>query len=498
MSKCLSTSTKGKLVSGTIIYGLGQAMSRLLSFLLLPLFTKYLTPTDYGVFNLLSYIYLLGPPVLALGFGSSCPMCYFRMNTLEARDTVIWTAFATLAISCSLYVATGWFTSRTISAWLFGDHTHTNLVLLAFIGSSCTVLALPFSWRLQYKQQPAQFIVITLLSNIATVSLTFYYVVTRMGGVEGWVTAVCIANVIHLLIMFASGLQMQKMRVSTTVAERLLTHGFPMIPSFFFLFLLLHGGKYILSTFTTLDVLGIYTVGFTLGLAMDLPVQAFNMAWNPYFLAMSHTKDQSRVRRDLGKVLTYYVFCFGSLYLVGFVFGASSIVQLMTQPGFHNARLVLPVIALGCFILGMTSIQLPGPAFGGKLFIVTLAQGFAALVGLLATGVLASKYGPVGAAAGFPIGTIAMVYGMWRLTAHYQLFIADFEIARIMRYLMLAILMVTIYYAIPSGSLQEEIVKAVAFSISWTGITYLNLTRNERIALLNRVPRWGPATPTRS
>lgn len=45
-----------RLAKGTLIYGLGGVLNRFIGFLLLPLFTSYLTPAEYGIAAILDMV----------------------------------------------------------------------------------------------------------------------------------------------------------------------------------------------------------------------------------------------------------------------------------------------------------------------------------------------------------------------------------------------------------------------------------------------------------
>ena len=64
------------------IYGIGSILNRFISFLLLPLFTKYLTPTDYGISSILGWMTFLLAPIFSLGMGTGIATCYYEKEGL--------------------------------------------------------------------------------------------------------------------------------------------------------------------------------------------------------------------------------------------------------------------------------------------------------------------------------------------------------------------------------------------------------------------------------
>lgn len=88
-----------KLIKNAVIYGLGQILSRFMGFLLLPLFTAYLSPKDYGVIAILNVMNLVVTSIFSLGFGAATGLCYFASDDPFRKADTIWTSVFILAMS---------------------------------------------------------------------------------------------------------------------------------------------------------------------------------------------------------------------------------------------------------------------------------------------------------------------------------------------------------------------------------------------------------------
>ena len=86
-----------RLSKSTFIYGVGGLLNRFLSFLVLPLFTAYLTPAEFGISSILAWMAFLITPVFSLGFGAAIAPSYFEGNSKARKETTIWTSFMVLA-----------------------------------------------------------------------------------------------------------------------------------------------------------------------------------------------------------------------------------------------------------------------------------------------------------------------------------------------------------------------------------------------------------------
>src|SRR5215471_1879591 len=109
-----------QLLKHSAIYGLGNLAISLLSFLLVPLYTHYLSVSDFGVYSLMIIVYGLMSLVVDLGLSSSVARYYFddaENRSAEAllrfRKRLLSTAFGVTAASSILlalggYVVAGW------------------------------------------------------------------------------------------------------------------------------------------------------------------------------------------------------------------------------------------------------------------------------------------------------------------------------------------------------------------------------------------------------
>ena len=82
-----------RLGKHSAIYGLGGLVSRILAVLLLPLYTRYLSPSDYGVVETLIALTTVIGIALSAGIGSAFFRFYFDANEPAARRRVLRTSF---------------------------------------------------------------------------------------------------------------------------------------------------------------------------------------------------------------------------------------------------------------------------------------------------------------------------------------------------------------------------------------------------------------------
>ena len=88
----------------TVIYGLGTAINRFVGLLMLPLFTSYLNPEEYGILAMLALLNLVIQPVFSLGMSVAMGASYFEQMTLRNHSTVLWTVATINFISAAFLI----------------------------------------------------------------------------------------------------------------------------------------------------------------------------------------------------------------------------------------------------------------------------------------------------------------------------------------------------------------------------------------------------------
>jgi O-antigen/teichoic acid export membrane protein len=394
-----------RLSKTILIYGVGGAVTRIISFLFLPVFTAYLTPADYGVTSMLAWMTSFIVPFFSLGLGTAIAPCYFEGNEVGRKDAAVWTAFALLASSTMLLITVGVGLAPTLSRIAFRTEAYRYLVILSLCSIGPSLLSIPLMLELQFKQRATAFVGLTLAATLVSVGLSILTVVAMGRGVQGVLEAGLMTQVITLGLFLWPVLAATRLRLDLKLCKELLRIGLPLIPTSLSLFMLQVGNRYILERSAGLTTVGIYTVGYNLGMAMSLFVSAFQSAWMPYFMSYMHKRGEAQ--EVLGRMLTYYTFGFGLVSLLFFVL-AKPVVMVMVQPPFREAYRVVGLSAAAFFLAGAQCILLPSMYFAKELWPASIIQAVAAAVSIGANLILIPALGLLGAGVGLVLGFVGL------------------------------------------------------------------------------------------
>ena len=330
----------------SLIYGVGSVIIRFTGLLLLPLFTAYLSPEEFGVLAMLVMLSMIAQPLFSLGLGAAIGPSYFDGDNPDIKAKAIWTAFAIHCVTASSLVIVGWSLPVGLGRLVMLPSEHALLVSVSLTSCALTILATALTQRVQFEKQARLYVVITAITAVAAILVSVVTVVYLEWGVFGVMVGQLAGNVISFIAFLQIALKATRPSFSLATAKELLRLGLPLVPGFVFLFILMQANRYILEQHAGLVAVGIYSIGFNLGTAITIATSGIATAWYPFF--MSYMEKQAEVRVIFGRIFTYYVFTIGFLCLLFFL-AAKPVIILLTQEEFYDAAEVVGFVALAHF-----------------------------------------------------------------------------------------------------------------------------------------------------
>ena len=165
------------LLKHTSVYGIGTVVRQAVSFLLLPVYTRYLTPADYGVMALVNATMGIIGIVVSVGINNAMSRFYFDFEAEEDKKTVISTVY-TIVISVGVvFFPVFYLSSQILSKIVFHSPHFARLFLIA---STALLLGMLVNVCLDYMRIVAastKFITISLLRMFIIIGLNIFFIV---------------------------------------------------------------------------------------------------------------------------------------------------------------------------------------------------------------------------------------------------------------------------------------------------------------------------------
>lgn len=475
-----------RLARGSLIYGIGGMLQRFMGLLLLPFFTQVLTPQDYGVVALVSLIGVAMSGLFTLGTGNSMGVLYFREMDITKRPTIIWSNVLLLTVNAVFWYLIVFVSAPMLSALMFQSDRYADLIRLALLGSVFSTIADPWLAYLRMEEKARPYVVITLISSLLSIGLSIWFVLVQGIGVKGLVLAGTLAQGIMLGVNWLMIGRNLPFHIDSGLFLPLVRIGFPSIFGLFAFLLIDYADRQMIERMVSLDALGIYSVGYSFGMVMSIAMGAFATAWPPFFMSYINKPDEARI--VFSRVLTYYLIGFGALVVL-FFFAAKPITLIMTAPAFHEAHLVVGLVAAGFMLKGCYLIVLPGIYFAQKLHKQSAVEWIAAIINIGLNLWLIPLFGIVGAALTTFISYLSLPIFAWLVARNYLK--VDYEWQRLVKISMACFLASALIFFLSArfdlGLLLTFVINAVVL-ISFISLSYQFLiTAYERNHLWSRL-----------
>ena len=372
-----------RLVSSLAAYQLADVVSKFIAVILLPVYTRYVTPRGYGVVELLANGVILISILARFGMIEAFLRFYFTDSDQERRDalarrTAVFLLVATTVVSVILAVF-----ADPVSKVVLGYHDATAL-RIAVLGL-WTFTNLELAYGLLRVDERLRLYATASMSNVLmTVAASVVLVVIAGDGARGLLLGNYAASTV---VLFALWFKLRhrlwpggRGRGHAEEMAVLLRFGLPTVPAEASVYALSIVDRYYIFHHRSPALAGLYSIAVKLAGAVAFIVRAFQYAWPP--LAYSVTDDRE-AGRLYGLVTTYYLFISGWV-VAGLALEGRWVLRLLAAPAFYDAYQALPWVALGWAMYGLWVVFL---AVAGRAK-VTERNLPAAIAGLAANVVL--------------------------------------------------------------------------------------------------------------
>ncbi len=342
-----------QLFNETFVYGLSSIFVRAINFLLLPFYTRILSPDDYGVLNIInttfSIVWLLA--VMAL---DSAAFVYFHDKPEgNLRKSIFaswfWSQFGVSVLFASILFGF----SGLLSTAFFG--TQSYQYEFRMISILLLVNLLPniiWNWFRSFRKVKATAL-FTLFQSLIIIGLNIWFIAGLHWGIKGFFLAQIISGIAMTVVSFLILRDWISFRFfDKSLLKKMLLYSLPLIPTAIALWGLNSAGGYFLQANKGETEVGLYQTGVTIAGIMSIVIGAFTQAWGPFAMSI---KEESGSKEFFAKVFILYLSIVGLLAASVAMF-APEILSIITTPEYKGANWVASILAFNSLLIGLNYV----------------------------------------------------------------------------------------------------------------------------------------------
>jgi len=422
-----------RLATTGAAYTAASILSKLIAVGLLPLYTRYLSPADYGAAEVMFAAVVSASIVVRFGTIEALLRFYYKDDEDPAR--VLSTSFAALFWFSSAAALIALPFARPISEALL-NRPAPDLARISIGGLWVLTMFEYLLTLFRLEERARAYFTTTILNVLAAIGLTVILVVGQGEGARGLLLGSYASGAAFVLGLIVIHRRRLSLWIDGPLLRRMTRFGLPTMPAELSLYLLNFVDRIVIVRSAGLAEAGLYSLAVKFAQAVNVLVRGFQLAWPP--LAYS-IRDDGEARRVYAAIVTWFVA--GCAFVVtGMWLFSRWIVRVLAAPQFFDSYEAIGLIATGVtlYALYMVLVVILGRTGRTEFnFPATLA----ALVANVALNLaLVPSLGIVGAGLALVASYVVVVALMYVLTQ--RLFPVPYEWGRLGRVLLVSAVLV--------------------------------------------------------
>tara|TARA_B100000795_G_scaffold147040_1_gene110195 strand:+ start:1737 stop:2981 length:1245 start_codon:yes stop_codon:yes gene_type:complete len=383
-----------QVIKSSLIYLGSSVLNKAIPFLLLPILTKCLSPEEYGILSIFQLLISFSIAFVGMAMQTNISKNFFnytkKQTSLMIGNILIVLSFTTLiyfiiSLVLSFYyqeifsVPSNWVIIIPVLSFMFMINT-INLTIL------------------RNEEKAVLFGIYEIANTAVNMSVTILLLLTYH---YGWYSQALGITVAYAIFFIISLLHMQKngfilLRYDRAESRKILKLSIPLVPHVVGGIIIALSDRFFIERMVSLEMVGIYTVGYMFGMVVVLFTDAFLKAWSPWFYKMLSNADNTKKI----KIVKYSYLYILATFIIAFSISmfAKFIIPYVVDIRYAGAEIYVFWIAIGYAFHGVYKILFPYLVHIDKTAFLGVSTVIAAALNLVFNYLLINQFGAIGAA----------------------------------------------------------------------------------------------------
>ncbi|PWC34829.1 lipopolysaccharide biosynthesis protein [Azospirillum sp. TSO22-1] len=263
------------------IYTVANIVNRAAGLLLLPLYAKVLTPSEFGIYALIGVVGDILAVMLMIGMNNAFTVVYFEHAEEKDRDRVVSTTMFGLGTATLVLLALSYPAGWAVSLGLFGDGGFAAVIAVALASIALsTMFELALAYYRVHKRS-GMCLLVSIAKAVLLLGLNLLFLLVLDLGVSGIFLANGVAFSILGLSLTASILARTGVGFSPAVLRRVVTLGLPFMPQSLLDIANQFVARWLLNVLMTTAAVGVFSFGMRLSTILYMFLTAsFLQIWS--------------------------------------------------------------------------------------------------------------------------------------------------------------------------------------------------------------------------
>ncbi len=396
-------------------YFSAKAIKAVIPFLILPILTVYLSPSEYGIWSIYLAIYAFTMPFIAFGLPMILARNYHMVEPAE-HGRMFFTSLV-----CMLFFAL--IMTIIFGAYSFFSDSFMNILILWLLIIPITGFIENISYLnkviLAHENRAKLFFFLEVGNSIFNRVLGLCFVVYISANWTSLLVANIITQLSFALISLYILLKEGKIIYDWTLkrALNLLNMGWPIIGHVIGAIIITLSDRFILQIMTTEDDVGIYSLAANLGAGVLVFCTAFNQKWGPWLYRQ--LKDPTEKGKIKIVKYTYLYFIAAAISTIAIILISKIYISFFIDPSYNASTNYIVWLCFASLFYGMSLAISHYIVITGHTKILPIITISSALVNLILTIMFVHYIGVVGAAIATCLSYAFLLISTWIINYKY-------------------------------------------------------------------------------
>lgn len=339
-----------KIVANSAMYSFTTLLQKGAAFFLLPLYTAYLTPDDYGIVNVVTSVSSFLSMLILMSLTGAATRFHYK-NTDENYRKILWGTITTIVLISSVGWGAVFFTlHKFIVDPFIGGVEFYPYVVIGLANVIITPLYILFQHSLQARQEAFHYSVNTFTNFLVQVSLAILFVAVFKLGAVGMLLSNVLTSLLFFIYVLIAYFPKIKLGIDKGIAKKAFKYSLPLVPHHVAIWSSGTIDRLFLNNIKGTSVTGVYSVGQQFGSVVGTIAYSVNQAFVPWFFQMVE-----KGKEGFRKIEKMGLFAILSYCMIAFVisFFAPEVLRIMVSEGFRDAWQVIPIISFAFVFHGL-------------------------------------------------------------------------------------------------------------------------------------------------
>lgn len=376
--------------SQTAVYVIGVLIGRAFSFLLLPVYTRYLSPADYGIIQLIDLTF----DVLTLVAGTRLAAGLFhfheKASTVDQKNQVLSTTMIALAGAYAIVAGVAAIFASTLSQLVFDAPIHTTLIRIASVSFLCQGLLIVPLAEIRRREQPRLFVALNSGKLILQAGLNVFFLVVMKYGLFSMFLSTLITSAIFAIGLTGYLIRQAGLHFSAPILRNLIRFGLPLVATQVATIFTTFGDRFFLRRSVDeafpghptagVAAVGIYALAYQFGfLLAALALDPFSSVWQPVRFKLAQQDNRDSIFSRAFIMLNVMLVTIG----VGIGLFVHDLLNIIAAPAFRSASDLVPLLLLAYVVASWPAAQETGIMIRERNELITYANWASAGVALI-------------------------------------------------------------------------------------------------------------------